>query len=549
MSNVDLGPRKTVFIMVIVVGCFAVLWPKVFYPMYAGNVNTYQPKPQDKSGGCCDVIWETDVNAIKIMVDLCGNILKDLRASDPRVELAFESGKLSNDIIEKCRSKVLSTCGVDIALFLKENVLLGRTYRQILDELRSVNSSLCLKYNFGVSADALGVRHSVILDLKVTNVRQERPAHLRPDMLHPALRERGRAIPPSAAASMVANSQQPRVVPGRPGPIPGMRPTIGGAGHVVPPPKQSTSTMGIVMPIYTIGIVIFFTYTLMKIMFKKEDKSNLIYPSVQPDPLFHKRVFNKEYSSEKRYGVKSQKDDPPSTKLVVTALTDMLTEVDQRRELLAKQRAAASNGTTIDTTTVPEHQITELNETSLENINSNESYNAAEIKSNGDISKISEHTNDKKQNEIMESLKEHITNIEAQEEGTTIKVVGMEITESCEGGKPWSRPSSPIAPPLHLETVTQEPPPSIILENKIPTESQILITDSLTNKEIIEDEYDEDNEPTIMLSGKITLSVIPSEINFQKSIEEQKRDEDKYEQVQSENGFEKKLSETPADSS
>lgn len=50
-------------------------------------------------------------------------------------------------------------------------------------------------------------------------------------------------------------------------------------------------------------------------MFKKEDKSNLIYPPVQPDPLFHKRVFNKEYSSEKRYGVKSQKDDPPSTKL------------------------------------------------------------------------------------------------------------------------------------------------------------------------------------------------------------------------------------------
>lgn len=44
-----------------------------------------------------------------------------------------------------------------------------------------------------------------------------------------------------------------------------------------------------------------------------------------------------------------------------------------------------------------------------------------------------------------------------------------------------------------------------------------------------------------MLSGKITLSVIPSEINFQKSIEEQKRDEDKYEQVQSENGFEVSL--------
>jgi len=44
-----------------------------------------------------------------------------------------------------------------------------------------------------------------------------------------------------------------------------MRPPMGGAGHVVPAPKGS-GTMGIVMPIYTIGIVVFFMYTVMKVM-------------------------------------------------------------------------------------------------------------------------------------------------------------------------------------------------------------------------------------------------------------------------------------------
>jgi hypothetical protein len=40
---------------------------------------------------------------------------------------------------------------------------------------------------------------------------------------------------------------------------------MGGAGHVVPAPKGS-GTMGVVMPIYTIGIVVFFMYTVMKVV-------------------------------------------------------------------------------------------------------------------------------------------------------------------------------------------------------------------------------------------------------------------------------------------
>lgn len=60
----------------------------------------------------------------------------------------------------------------------------------------------------------------------------------------------------------------------KPGPVPGMRPTMGGPGiPQAPRTNQGGGTMGILMPIYTTGIVIFFVYTVMKIMMKKNDQS------------------------------------------------------------------------------------------------------------------------------------------------------------------------------------------------------------------------------------------------------------------------------------
>eukprot|EP00092_Neocalanus_flemingeri_P008558 GFUD01009220.1.p1 GENE.GFUD01009220.1~~GFUD01009220.1.p1 ORF type:complete len:401 (+),score=134.06 GFUD01009220.1:94-1296(+) len=56
---------------------------------------------------------------------------------------------------------------------------------------------------------------------------------------------------------------------GRGGPMPGMRPTMGGPG-IQPNQPKGGSTMGVIMPIYTIGIIIFFGYTTMKVMFKNK---------------------------------------------------------------------------------------------------------------------------------------------------------------------------------------------------------------------------------------------------------------------------------------
>lgn len=55
----------------------------------------------------------------------------------------------------------------------------------------------------------------------------------------------------------------------QPGPVPGMRPSMGGPGMQphVQQKAQGGGTMGIFMPIYTVGIVIFFVYTVLKVLF------------------------------------------------------------------------------------------------------------------------------------------------------------------------------------------------------------------------------------------------------------------------------------------
>ncbi|CAG2059680.1 unnamed protein product [Timema podura] len=190
---VEFGTGKTVFILAIVVGCFAVLWPKLFYPMLQASVTTKAPVEVSQgnfpspgttarslvltfyagrhmitsslrrhssderrantysvsgnqlvTAACCDVIFETDVNAIKLVAGLCETVLQR--------NLPLE-GRLSPALLDECRSQVLR-CGVDIAMFLQENVRLGKSSRQLLDEIRSFNSSRCLMSNFGVHLGA-----------------------------------------------------------------------------------------------------------------------------------------------------------------------------------------------------------------------------------------------------------------------------------------------------------------------------------------------------------------------------------------------------------
>ncbi|KAL1488046.1 hypothetical protein ABEB36_015416 [Hypothenemus hampei] len=87
----------------------------------------------------------------------------------------------------------------------------------------------------------------------------------------------------------------------------------------------------------------------------------------------------------------------------------------------------------------------------------------------------------------------------------SVTVMGMETTECSESGKKWSRPESPVLP--HPQPKEPSPPPQqIFLDTALPPQSQILVADSAT-----ETEKDEENDSSVVLAGKMTLSVISSD--------------------------------------
>lgn len=90
------------------------------------------------------------------MSELCKNIIQ-------QTDEKPISGK---EIVSKCKSEILQTCGIDISVVLQEQIRLGHTFKQILDEVRSLNGSLCFKHNFGVAPWKLGVRHVVTVHLQ-----------------------------------------------------------------------------------------------------------------------------------------------------------------------------------------------------------------------------------------------------------------------------------------------------------------------------------------------------------------------------------------------
>lgn len=73
------------------------------------------------------------------------------------------------EIVSQCKKAVLETCGIDISAALQDRISLGHSAKQILEEVRSLNGSLCLKYNFGVSPWMLGVPHRVNVHLDPGN--------------------------------------------------------------------------------------------------------------------------------------------------------------------------------------------------------------------------------------------------------------------------------------------------------------------------------------------------------------------------------------------
>lgn len=95
--------------------------------------------------GCCDVLSSTEVNIIKVVMDICDRV----------VETSDKATKL-----KKCRQEIFNTCAINITDLFSENKVIDISYnKHVIDEIKSLNGSLCLKYHYGVSLTSLGVTH------------------------------------------------------------------------------------------------------------------------------------------------------------------------------------------------------------------------------------------------------------------------------------------------------------------------------------------------------------------------------------------------------
>ncbi|XP_033247535.1 resistance to inhibitors of cholinesterase protein 3 isoform X15 [Drosophila miranda] len=357
-------PKKTALIIVTVIGCIAILWPKVFHPMMFGSAPP--PPPQQQN-------------------------LKDQRSGAP------------------------------------------------------------------------------------VGLRQERPAHLHPESIYQAMRERGRAIPATPTMPIVerkssASNPPPRIVDGRPGPIPGMRPPMGAGA--LQQPQQRGSSMGFLMPLYTIGIVVFFGYTIMKIAFKKQ-VPNAPYGPAPSDAGFRQQVFGQQQEH-------SQVEDLGGTKLVVTAIQGLIDAADEQLNVRDKQRS--------DT------------ETDLNKQNDNE-------KTKDQLEK------DKEKDNI--SSNGHV-NVNTTDQGADPAAKGVKQQQQQQQQRKRRDLSAERELTSKLEGNLPEPQ-SIYLEGALAHDSQILVADAQTKREEV---YDAElngsaEEPAVILSSKMTLSLINLDANQQ----------------------------------
>ncbi|XP_037071303.1 uncharacterized protein LOC119092446 [Pollicipes pollicipes] len=269
-SATEFSSGKTVLILSLVIGCFAILWPRIFYPMLQASISSATDAPYSEVSGvyhssilpCCHpVAFTKELNALYFM-ELC-NRLK-WRAGRRQADLLLPPEPRPDiwtpGLARWCRDELARTCGT-----LLDEPALERyrraAHRRDDGDAATANLTRCLETSYDLRRE----------EIRPTRLQQQAgtkyPQQERPAGGHPSLRD-----PPHAAAA-AAHSQtqhmarQPRRPVDRmarpPGPQPGMRPG-GGYGGFIQPQTKGSGAMGIIMPIYTVGIVVFFLYTIMR---------------------------------------------------------------------------------------------------------------------------------------------------------------------------------------------------------------------------------------------------------------------------------------------
>ncbi|XP_041632932.1 resistance to inhibitors of cholinesterase protein 3 isoform X5 [Drosophila kikkawai] len=433
----QMTPKKTALIIVTVIGCIAILWPKVFHPMMFGGVPPAPAKQNFKDqrgpGGCCDVVLDREQFV---------NISK-------------------KDSIEPFGPH----------LYRKQiNVYTGEI-----------------------------------------SLRQERPAHLHPESIYQAMRERGRAIPATPTVPILERKSSPsnpppRIVDGRPGPIPGMRPPMGaGALHQ---PQQRGSSMGFLMPLYTIGIVVFFGYTIMKIMFKKQIP-NAPYGPAPSDPAFRQEVFGQQNHS--------QVEDLGGSKLgggTRAVAVKSPAAKDTGKELYNASLSATEVASSLSSS-LKQHQQQKEAEQLMEIEKLRQKLESTERAMAKLVAEMNTDQYEAKQNDNEKLEAQNLSNGHAN---TTDQDAEQET--AAKGTRTQRRRRDQSAErelTSKLEDANLPEPQSIYLEGALAHESQILVADSQIKREEV---YDAElngsaEEPAVILSSRMTLSLINLDANQQ----------------------------------